>query len=306
MNRRPPILATCAALPLVLPLLAGAADHHEKAEKLKAVIVTGQNNHDWERSTPIFRKILEDSGRFTVDVAVSPAKGEPMDGFHVPFDKYDVVVSDYNGRSWPEKMEKAFEEYVAGGGGFVSIHAADNAFPQWHAYNEMIGVGGWGGRDEASGPFIRILDGEVLKETAKGSGGGHGPQHPYQIRAGEADHPVMKGLPPVWLHAQDELYHRLRGPAENVTVLAYAYSDPDKGGTGNNEPILMAIGYGKGRVFHNVMGHLMQGPILAPYCVGFQTTLVRGAEWAATGKVTTPVPENFPEADAVSMNPVTP
>jgi type 1 glutamine amidotransferase len=84
--------------------------------------------------------------------------------------------------------------------------------------------------------------------------------------------------------------HHLRGPAQNVTVLASAYSDPAKGGSGEDEPLLMAISYGKGRVFHTALGHGLE----AIKCVGFATTLQRGTEWAATGKVTQPVPVNFP------------
>jgi type 1 glutamine amidotransferase len=106
-------------------------------------------------------------------------------------------------------------------------------------------------------------------------------------------HPITKGLPAKWLHTRDELYSKLAGPAENVTVLATANSDT----TQQNEPILMVIRYGKGRVFHTTMGHDAE----SIKDVGFVTTLDRGAEWAATGRVTIPVPANFPTADKVSV-----
>jgi type 1 glutamine amidotransferase len=112
----------------------------------------------------------------------------------------------------------------------------------------------------------------------------------------EPEHPILKGLPPVWMHAGDELYARLRGPGENMTVLATAYSDPTNNGTGHDEPILMALEYGKGRVFHTTMGH----DIAALSCVGFITTFQRGTEWAATGNVTQKVPATFPTAKTVS------
>ena len=99
------------------------------------------------------------------------------------------------------------------------------------------------------------------------------------------------------MHAEDELYDRLRGPAENLTVLATAYSDPSTRGTGKHEPILMTVQYGRGRVFHTTLGH----HTLAMQCAGFITTLQRGAEWAATGKVTQAVPEDFPGADTTSL-----
>ena len=98
------------------------------------------------------------------------------------------------------------------------------------------------------------------------------------------------------MHAKDELYDRLRGPAENLHVLATAYSDPATRGAGFHEPMLMTISYGKGRVFHTTLGHALE----AIQCVGFITTLQRGAEWAATGKVTQKVPSDFPTADKTS------
>ena len=105
----------------------------------------------------------------------------------------------------------------------------------------------------------------------------------------DVDHPITRGLPEKWMHAKDELYGWLRGPAKNLTVLATAFSDPATKGTDRQEPILFTISYGKGRIFHTVLGHV--GGV-APYpaieCAGFIVTLLRGAEWAATGDVTQP------------------
>lgn len=103
-------------------------------------------------------------------------------------------------------------------------------------------------------------------------------------------------MPPVWMHTKDELYNRLRGPAERMEILATAYADPNNKGTGRHEPALMTIRFGEGRIFHNIMGH-------ADYsvdCVGFMTTILRGTEWAATGRVTQAIPANFPTADRSS------
>lgn len=282
---------------LMLSLFFSIASTSIADEKLNVLLIDGQNNHQWQQTSPVLIKVLQQTGRFHVRVATSPAKGEDLSQFHPSFENIDVVVSNYNGDLWSEELQTSFTEYVQNGGGFVSVHAADNAFPQWQAYNEMIAVGGWGGRNEKSGPYLRIRDGKVVKQTIPGRGGSHGKRHEFLIEAWEADHPILKGLPMAWKHGEDELYDRLRGPATRVTVLATAYSDPSTGGSGEAEPMLMVIPFGKGRVFHTTLGHNLK----AMSSVDFQVTLVRGTEWAATGNVTlNDVPADFPTADQAS------
>ena len=109
----------------------------------------------------------------------------------------------------------------------------------------------------------------------------------------DSKHPVTQGMPLEWLHNNDELYDNMRGPIENVDLLATAYSK----GTKAHEPMIWTVSYGKGRVFHTPMGH----DVNAMRCVGFQTTLLRGCEWAATGKVTIAIPKNFPTDKDVSV-----
>ncbi len=270
------------------------------------LIVDGQNNHNWKATTPVLKRQLEATGRFTVDVATAPAKpgkGEKADGykeamakFRPDLSKVAVVVSNYNGDPWGDAFNADFEAFVKNGGGLVSYHAADNAFPAWPAYNAMIGLGGWGGRTEKSGPYIRFHDGKVVKDETAGRGGSHGARHEFVVETVNADHPITKGLPAKWKHTEDELYDRLRGPAQNLTLLSVAYSDKAKNGTGEKEPMLFTIDYGKGRVFHTTLGH----DVKSVNCVGFATTFARGVEWAATGAVTLPVPADFPtEAKSV-------
>ncbi|MEZ0389894.1 MAG: ThuA domain-containing protein, partial [Verrucomicrobium sp.] len=211
------------------------------------------------------------------------------------FSDYAVVVSNYNGADWPEGVQKDFESYVQNGGGFVSVHAANNSFPAWKAYNEMIGVGGWGGRNEKSGPWLYVKDGKLFRDTTAGNGGAHGPQHEFLVETQSVDHPITKGLPKAWLHAKDELYSKLRGPAENVEILTASKSDL----TGVLEPNSLVLSHGKGRVFHTTLGH-------ADYSMldrGFYLLLQRGTEWAATGKVvaTAAIPADFPTTEKVSV-----
>ncbi len=281
------------AAALLLLLLAGLPSL--AAEKLKALIVDGQNNHNWKATTPVLKQALEDSGLFSVDVATSPS-GQDLSEFNPEFSKYDVVVSNYNGHIWNDKTQKAFIDYVHGGGGFVCVHAANNAFTGWKEYNDMIGLG-W--RGNSFGDRLTFNDDGKLVRTAKGEGpgAGHGPQHEFQVVIRDGDHPVTKGLPSAWMHAKDELYQGQRGPAANMQILATAYAAPNQRGTGEHEPMVWVIPYGKGRCFTTVMGH-------ADYsmkCAGFVVVLQRGAEWAATGKVTQKVPEDFPSDSEISV-----
>ena len=294
----------CLAV-LALAVFGQASSSASAAEKIRVLIVDGQNNHNWKAMTPPMKAELEKTGKFTVDVATTPkaeAATEAWDAFRPDFSKYDVILSNYNGLAWPEPVQKALETYVANGGGLAVIHAANNAFEGWPAWNDMIGLG-W--RNPKFGDRLTVDDHGQVVRTSKGEGpgAGHGPQHAYKIVVRDPEHPITKGLPKEWMHAKDELYHGQRGPAKDMEILATAYSSKDKGGTGANEPMIWVIPYGKGRVFTTVMGHVGGNDVTALRCVGFQTVLERGTEWAATGKVTTPVPDNFPTADEVRLTP---
>jgi type 1 glutamine amidotransferase len=271
------------------------------AAAIRVLLVDGQNNHDFRATTPHLKEVIEDTGLFSVDIATAPPKGADMSTFKPAFGSYRVIVSNYNGQEWPAETKAAFVAFVRNGGGFVSVHAADNSFPQWKEYNEMIGIGGWEGRNEKSGPYLRLRDGKWTHDTTPGAGGHHGRQHAFVMETHAPEHPIMAGLPPRWMHAKDELYDRLRGPAQNVTVLASAMAAKSTGGSGEHEPLLLVTTFGKGRVFHTALGHNNGKDLTAQRCVGFIATLQRGTEWAATGKVTQKVPADFPTADQVSL-----
>ena len=310
---------------MLVTLFILTAGSIQAAEKLKILLIDGQNNHDWKSTTPVMKWALEDSGRFTVEVSTTPgaAPHQPQalkagatdkqkedfknalakwkeekanleksgkdawTNWHPKFKDYAAVVSNYNGQEWPEAVQKEFVDYVKDGGGFVSVHAADNSFPKWAEYNEMIGVGGWGGRNEKDGPMVRWRDGKFVRDEQPGSGGTHGKQHEFIVETRDAEHPILKGLPLKWKHTSDELYSKLRGPAKNMQVLATAYHAKDQNGTEENEPMLMVIPFGKGRVFHTTLGH----SAVSMSGLGFQVTLCRGTEWVATGQVTLPAPK---------------
>lgn len=287
-------LACVAAASLGLCLLCG----QEKAtQKIRVVIVDGQNNHDWRSTTPFMKRVLEESGRFSVDVSSNLRPGDkpgrvPSVPFPPDLSRYDVLLSNYNGAAWPTEFQKELETRLREGKiGLVIVHAANNAFGNWQEYNRMIGLG-W--RSPKGGDRLLLDDAGKLVRIPSGQGDGSGHRYTgeFTVVVRDLDHPITRGMPREWRHTRDELYDNLRGPAENMHILATAYSK----GTQAHEPMIWTVSYGQGRVFHTPLGHDLTGM----RCVGFITVLRRGTEWAATGNVTLPIPDNFPTPDKTS------
>jgi type 1 glutamine amidotransferase len=311
---------TMTRLLLAAVFLASTGAAAVAQDRIKVLIVDGQNNHNYKAMTPFMKEQLEKSGLFAVEVSTTPPAAPKAAKTETPeqkearekkveelkeqwahwrpkFTDYKVVLSNYNGELWPPEVSAAFEEYVKGGGGFLVIHAANNAFSGWKEYDQMIGLG-WRGKDYGARVFYDDAGVLQRQEAKDGPGAGHGAQHEFLITVRDGEHPITKGMPKTWLHAIDELYQGQRGPAEKMQVLASAFADRSKGGTGVNEPMLWVIPYGQGKVVTNVMGH-ENGK--AVQCVGFNVIMLRSCEWLATGKVTVAIPENFPTAEKVSV-----
>ena len=274
-----------------------------KGTVYKTLIITGQSEHDWKASSPVLKQLLDGSGMFSSEIMITPEKDGDMTTFNPDFSRYKLVVLDYSGDSWSERTNEKFVEYVKNGGGVVIYHGASISFPGWKEYNEMTGLGGWRERNEKAGPYVYYRRNELVTDTSAGIAGSHGERHDFEVRIRIADHPVTRDLPNRWMHGSDELYQQLRGPAKNMQVLATAFADTAFDGTGRDEPTLMVIDYGKGRIFHTTLGHADVGGGPAMQCVGFIVTFLRGAEWAATGSVTQEVPYDFPTSAGVVLRP---
>ena len=250
---------------------------------IHALVITGQNNHDWRRSAPFCKDLLEATGKFKVDLTENPARTF-ADASAVK--QYQLFFVDYNGPDWGETAKKNFEAAVAAGTGLFVLHAANN-IKDWPEFEKMAGL--------------------LWRE-----GTGHSAYHEVDVSIVNHDHPVTRGMQDFSL--PDELYHRLVN-TQNVPyqVLAAAYDNPNimgtrRRGSGRFEPVMITLEYGRARVFHYMLGHVWptiespdsgrlasnfhpeQGASMQTFeNAGFQRALVRGCEWAATGDVSDPL-----------------
>jgi type 1 glutamine amidotransferase len=240
--------------------------------KIQTLIITGQNGHDWRGTTPLLRKQLEDTGRFAVRVNEEFRGAGPE-----TLAPYDLVVLNYYEQRkpelrWGERADSAFLDFVRAGKGVVVYHFSVAAFDGWAEY-EKLSAGNW-----------------------RPNNGHHSAAHDFTVDIKDPDHPITRGLKLSFPQAHDELYANLRWqPADQYHVLATAWDDHGlyQGkakqpipGDGIHQPMLWTLSYGNGRVFATVLGH----DIPAVQTPAFVTTFTRGAEWAATGAVTLPIP----------------
>jgi type 1 glutamine amidotransferase len=273
---------------------------------IRALIIDGCSNHDWKRTTQLVRAILEPTGLFAVSVSTAPAKvDDPAYAAWCPdFSKFDVVIQNYNngqgGADWPGPARQAFENFVKKGGGVFMLHSANNSFPDWDAYNHMIGLG-WRKKDAGYAIKIEVNEEIIRIPPGVGEGTSHQPRQDRLIhRLG--DDPIHAGMPRTWLTPLIEVYNYTRGPAENLTVLSWA-EDPK---TQVRWPIEWTVNYGKGRVYISSFGHVWhdEADPVDMRCAGFQTILIRSLQWLAHQPVTYPVPPDFPTATTTSLRPL--
>jgi uncharacterized protein len=256
-------------LATILTLFGCGLMYAQSPTKTKVLILTGVSNHEWRATTAALRGILESKGRFDtrVDVEVRGCGPET-------FAPYDVLLINYNdwknsGPWWDNGVRQALLDFVRNGKGIVFYHSSNNAFWGWPEYDKLVG-GTW-------------------RESA-----GHSPYHTYTVKVVDRDHPITNGMATTFPET-DELYHGL-SLQPNIRILATAWDDPnncrspgDRCGTGKDEPLIWVQQYGAGRVFQTALGHDTK----AMQSGGFQITLQRGTEWAATGQVLIPVPSDL-------------
>ncbi|HYT87440.1 MAG TPA: ThuA domain-containing protein [Gemmataceae bacterium] len=262
------LMGTLAAL-----LLTAGASQAVGEKAIKVLIITGDHGHNWRQTTPFLKELLQKAGH-QVDVTESPGKELTADTLA----RYDVLLLNYrntpkgakeNAASvWSDANKQAFTDAVKGGKGLVVYHHASSAFT---------------GGSEFEKEFEKVIAGGWRKQ------GFHGKMHEFVVTV-RKQHPITAGMTE-FKHGRDELYQNsLILPGSEVLVTAYSDAAKDPKNTGKHEPMVWVASYGKGRVYHNALGHDVEAMQSSD---GFKALLVRGVEWAATGRVTTPVPDSL-------------
>jgi hypothetical protein len=281
--------------------LTGTLNGVAASSPIRVLAIDGYSNHDWRHTTECLLAVLVESGKCEVTVYTAPTTGSPTHAAWRPeFREYDVVVQICNNlgsdHAWPTQVQRDFEDYMRAGGGLFVLHGANNSFPEWSAYNEMIGMG-WRRPDQ--GDALEIVDGRIARiRTGEGEATNHGPRSDIVVQR-LADHPITQGYPRRWKTTDVELYRFARGPAKHVTVLSYGEDE----GSGRHWPMEWVVAYGKGRVYNGTFGHVWKDIRIPPavQCVGWQTTLVRSVQWLAGREVDFPIPAAFPTEQDISL-----
>ncbi len=247
-NLRLCIFALC-----LLPLACSRSTHNREG-LIKVLILSGRNNHDWQKTTPILERIFRETHLFSVDITELPDTLT-----YSQLIKFDAIVSNWN--TWPDtsvsmsqEWEKGFLKYVRRGGGCLFIHAGASSFYNWPEYHK-IGIGRWGGDTR------------------------HGAQTKGKVCDFDADHPITEGLRDFYI--VDEIWENADitpGAQSLATVTATDQHD----GHSISEGAVFVSTAGRGRSFYTTLGHNERALLNS----GLQTLLVRAAQWVSHRNVT--------------------
>ncbi len=291
-------------MPTTAPNIAGT-----KPGKIRVLILDGFSNHNWKLNTRMLRAILEPSGLFDVSVStIPPVTAADAAPWKPDFSHADVIIQTCNdihqphAPQWSEQVKRDFVSFVKGGGGVFIFHSANNAFPDWPEYNDIIGLG-W--RPASYGTALQMTeDGRITRIPAgQGKGTGHAARSDVLVHS-LPNNPIHQGLPPLWMTPKLEVYAYARGPAANVEVLSYGQDPKSK----EYWPLEWTVTYGEGRVYASSFGHVWgdESPTSQPVdllAVDEQVLIMRALQWLAKRPVTVPVPQDFPTTQAVSVRP---
>ncbi len=249
-------------LTFLILLLITQSGCESPSKTIRVLILSGRNNHEWQKTTPFLEKMFSQTGFFNTEITNQPDTLKFSD-----FEKFNVVLSNWNSwpendLRWPEQTEKALLKFIENGGGFVTFHASTTVFYKWPEFQE-ISTAAW-----------------IMDTTS------HGKPSETRVEIIDQNHPVTQGLKSfeifdeLWINASKNNKFEALGTATNEELI--------KNGM-ESQPAILVAGNGKGRIFHTILGHDLK----AMESTGFQELIIRGTEWAATGKVTHKVPKEI-------------
>ena len=225
-----------------------------KEDLIKVLILSGKNNHEWQKTTPMLVRIFKESKRFTITFSDIPDTLT-----YSTLKKFQLVISNWN--TWPDnkirmnsQWERDFLRYVNEGGGVLSIHAGASSFYDWEPYHR-IGIGRWG------------------KETR------HGPRtrgHIYNLDQG---HPITMGMGSFYI--MDEIWENTDIYPGSKAIGSLTAKDEKDGHLIDVSSIFVSQN-GKGRCFFTTLGHDERALLNS----GLQTLLLRAGQWCAGKEVT--------------------
>ena len=140
--------------------LADGSQDGTKTGSVRVLLVTGMDHpaHDWQKTAPALRSILESDPRFKVAIVEDPE----VLATELVFDYNLVVLHFRNDR--PLHREKQMRDnllrHVRDGGGLVVVHFACGAFGNWPQYRDLVGkVWDQKNTHDPRGPFaVHIVD----------------------------------------------------------------------------------------------------------------------------------------------------
>jgi len=234
---------------------------------IKVLILSGKNNHEWQKTTPVLVRLFKDAKLFSVSVTEKP---ETL--LYADLKKYNLVVSNWN--TWPDNQvrlsnqwENDFEKYVNEGGGVLSLHAGASSFYDWEAYHR-IGIGRWG------------------KETH------HGAPIRGKVYGFDQNHPITKGMSTFYI--MDEIWEKTDIFPGSKAISALSATDEKDGHPIDVQSVFVSQ-TGKGRCFFTTLGHDERALLNS----GLQTLLLRAAQWCAGREVTIGLPAEFQKKNSV-------
>jgi type 1 glutamine amidotransferase len=226
-------------------------------EGAKALLLSGgkRQHHGYRDQALYLSALLENTGRYQITICEDAAILETS-----AMEKYDLLIVNADRRDdefkFTRSQQEAIFNYVRRGHGYVSLHAADNAARDWlPEWKEMLG-----------GVFSHfgLPDGKYYKGS-------------FTVKIIDTSSSITRGLKDFKL--TDELYYHVQMMPDVQPLAAIEYQDVAW-------PVAWTRIYGKGRVFHTVLGHRDFGPekddpLRNP---DLGRLVVQGIDWVAAGR----------------------